>query len=98
MKYNAVIGYAGCDIAPGSMMHTHNIDFRNVDLDYSFCKDYRPTVPQTPETFLGYVRPTGKVATRNYIGIFAMSNCAATVTRRIADYFTPERLADYPQD
>lgn len=97
LKYNAVIGYAGCDIAPGSMMHTHNIDFRNVDLDYSFCKDYRPTVPQTPETFLGYVRPTGKVATRNYIGIFAMSNCAATVTRRIADYFTPERLADYPQ-
>lgn len=97
LKYNAVIGYAKYDIAPGCMMHTHNIDFKDVSLDYAFCTEYQPTVPQTSEFFWGYVRADGKAATRNYIGVFAMSNCAATVVRKIADFFGPEQLAAYPQ-
>jgi altronate hydrolase len=36
------------------------------------------------------------VATRNYIGIVATVNCSATVVHRIAEWFTPERLAAYP--
>lgn len=97
LKYNAVIGYAKHDIEPGSMMHTQAIDFQDVPLDYAFCSEYHPTEFEPPETFLGYVRSNGKVATRNYIGVFAMSNCAATAVRKIAAYFTPERLASYPQ-
>ena len=96
LKYNAVIGYAKCDVGPGCVMHNHNIEFKDVSLDYAFCSEYRPTERQTPATFQGYVRPDGKVGTRNYIGVFAMSNCAATAARRIADWFTPERLAAYP--
>jgi len=36
------------------------------------------------------------VATRNFIGIMSSVNCSSTAIRRIADWFTPERLADYP--
>lgn len=99
LKYNSVIGYADCDIEPGTMMHSHNINIDNVEKDYAFSRDYVPTeyVPegQRPK-FMGIVRPNGKVATRNYIGVFTASNCAATVVRKITNYFTPERLAAYP--
>lgn len=99
LKYNTVIGYADCDIEPGTMMHSHNINIDNVEKDYAFSRDYVPTeyVPegQRPR-FMGIVRPNGKVATRNYIGVFTASNCAATVVRKITNYFTPERLAAYP--
>lgn len=98
LKYNTVIGYADCDIEPGTMMHSHNINIDNVEKDYAFSRDYVPTeyVPegQRPR-FMGIVRPNGKVATRNYIGVFTASNCAATVVRKITNYFTPERLAAY---
>jgi len=52
-------------------------------------EDQRPT-------FMGFVRENGKVGTRNYIGVFTASNCAATVARKIAAHFTPERLRNYP--
>ena len=38
----------------------------------------------------------GKVATRNYIGILSTVNCSATVARGIADHYTRERLAAFP--
>ena len=99
LKYNTIIGYAAVDIEPGTMMHSHNISIDNVDKDYAFSRDYVPTeyvsVSQRP-TFMGYVRPDGKVGTRNYIGVFTASNCAATVVRKIANHFTPERLKGYP--
>lgn len=47
-------------------------------------------------TFQGIVRPDGRVATRNYIGVFVVGNCGATTARRIADWFTEARLADWP--
>ena len=37
-----------------------------------------------------------RVATRNYIGILSSVNCSATACRKIADWFTPERLAEFP--
>jgi altronate hydrolase len=47
-------------------------------------------------TFMGIVRGNGQVATRNYIGILSTVNCSATVVHKIAEWFTPERLAQYP--
>jgi altronate hydrolase len=47
-------------------------------------------------TFLGIVREDGRVATRNYIGVFVVGNCGATAARRVADWFTEERLASWP--
>ena len=45
---------------------------------------------------MGIVRADGRVATRNYIGILSTVNCSATVARGIADQFTRERLAAFP--
>ncbi len=100
LKYNTAIGCAVSDIRPGALMHNHNISMDDVDKDYAFSREYVPTayVPRDRRpTFQGFVRPNGKVGTRNYIGVFTASNCAATAARRIAGYFTPERLKAYPR-
>ena len=48
----------------------------------------KPTQYATePATFMGIVRPDGRVATRNYIGLLSTVNCSATVVRAIADHF-----------
>jgi altronate hydrolase len=95
-KYAQVIGYAATDIAPGDHVHTHNLDFRTTDADYEFSTDLRPVTPANSDTFMGYKRENGDVGTRNYIAIVTSVNCSATAARMIADHFTPERLAEYP--
>ncbi len=96
-KYAQTIGYAATDIAKGAHIHTHNLDFRNVDQVYEYATNLRPVDPVTkPDTFMGYRRDTGRVGTRNYIAVLTSVNCSATAARRIADYFTPDRLAAYP--
>ena len=98
-KYNVVIGFAASDIKAGSLVHSHNIEFRDFDRDYAFARDYEPVhlLPESERaSFQGIVRKNGQVATRNYIGVLSTVNCSATVVRRIADWFTPEKLADYP--
>ncbi|MDB5773578.1 MAG: Galactarate dehydratase [Burkholderia sp.] len=98
-KYNVVIGFAATDIPAGSFVHSHNTEFREFDRDYAHARDFRPVdlVPEANRaTFQGIVREDGRVATRNYIGILSTVNCSATVVRRIAEYFTEERLAEFP--
>ncbi len=99
LKYNVVVGFAAADIAPGSLVHGHNTEFREFDRDYAHASEYRPVdyLPAAEQaTFEGIVRADGRVATRNFIGILSTVNCSATVVRRIAEWFTPERLAAYP--
>lgn len=98
-KYDTVIGYASADLPAGTWMHSHNVLFDDVEKDYAFGRDYRPTEHFPPErraTFMGYRRANGQVGTRNTIGVFITVNCSATVARRIANHFTPERLAPWP--
>ncbi len=99
LKYGVIIGFAAQHIAAGDYVHNHNTRFDEVKHDYAYGVDYHPTalVPEAQRaTFQGIVRPDGRVATRNYIGIVSTVNCSATVAKKIADWFTPERLADYP--
>lgn len=96
-KYAQTIGYAAEDIAKGAHIHTHNLEFRNVDAAYEFGTNLRPVAPATtPDTFMGYKRATGRVGTRNYIAVLTSVNCSATAARMIAGHFTPEVLAPYP--
>ncbi len=98
-KYDTVIGFAARDIQAGEHVHTHNLRFEEFDRDPAFCADVRPVdfVPVAQQaTFQGIVRPDGRVATRNYIGVLSSVNCSATVCRRIAGWFTEERLAAWP--
>ncbi len=98
-KYAQVIGYAADDIAAGDHIHTHNVEFRNTRTEYEFSTNLRPVdpVPESErDTFMGFRRASGKVGTRNYIGILTSVNCSATAARMIADAFGPEELANYP--
>jgi len=100
-RYNQVIGTATQPIAPGQHVHTHNLAFS------SFARAHEPgagALPTEyvaqPATFMGIVRPDGRVATRNYIGVLTSVNCSATAARAIADHFRrdvrPEALAAFP--
>ncbi len=100
-RYNQIIGFASRDIAPGEHVHLNNLAMGDFERDYAFGADARPTQYITPAaTFQGIVRQDGpnrgRVATRNYIGILSTVNCSATVARGVADHFTRERLAAYP--
>ena len=97
VKYEQVIGYAAEDIAAGSHVHTHNLEFRNVDVAYEYGTNLRPARPADKvDMFQGYRRASGRVGTRNYIAVLTSVNCSATAARMIANHFTPEVLAAYP--
>lgn len=98
-KYAVTIGFAAADIAPGTLVHSHNIEFREFDRDYAHARDFKPVEllpPAERATFQGIVRPDGRVATRNYIGVLSTVNCSATVIQKMAAWFTEERLAVFP--
>lgn len=91
LKYGQIIGFAARDILAGEHVHAHNCVMGNLDKDYGFCRNARPTdfVPLAERAFFqGYRRANGKVGTRNYIGILTTVNCSATVARAIAQHFT----------
>ena len=97
IKYAQIIGYAREDIATGDHIHTHNIEFRATDHNYDYCVDNdAPAAATETKEFMGYQRADGQVGTRNYIAILASVNCSATAVQHIANAFTPEMLADYP--
>ncbi|MBR0663283.1 altronate dehydratase [Roseomonas hellenica] len=99
LKYQVTIGFAAEDLPAGTMLHNHNIEFREFDRDYAIGRDYVPVEP-IPDaerlTFEGYRRADGRVGTRNTIAIVSTVNCSATVSQVVAEHFTAERLAEFP--
>jgi altronate hydrolase len=93
-KYGQVIGVATADIAPGAHVHSHNMTMSSLREGARAGAVQRQ---ESPRTFEGYRRATGKVGVRNYIGVLTSVNCSATVARHIAE--AAERkglLDDYP--
>lgn len=100
-RYNQIIGTAKVDIAPGQHVHTHNLEFASFARDYAVGTGTHPTEHATePAHFMGIVRPDGRVATRNYLGVLTSVNCSATAARAIADHFrrdiNPKALEAFP--
>ena len=100
-RYNQVIGIAKADIAAGQHVHSHNLEFGNFAREHAAGEGATPTAyVAEPASFQGIVRPDGRVATRNYIGVLTSVNCSATVARAIADHFRrdihPRALERYP--
>ena len=89
-KYGQVIGVATADIAAGDHVHSHNLAF-DPDRRGGVAPAGKAPAPVLPEgdaaTFDGIVRPDGRVATRNYVGVLTTVNCSATAARAIADRF-----------
>lgn len=98
-KYGQIIGYAAEVIAAGQHVHSHNLEYRPVSQDYQYsidCIALEPVPESERATFQGYRRPSGKVGTRNYIGVLTSVNCSATAAKMIAAAFTPEVMAQFP--
>ena len=96
-RYNQVIGFATQPIEPGFHVHVHNLEVRDFARDYAYGEAYQPTAfVREPATFQGIVRPDGRVATRNYIGILSTVNCSATVAKHVARAFEGGALDEFP--
>jgi len=85
-RYGQVIGRAKIPIDAGRHIHTHNLSFEELVLDYEFPVTEIPIPGARADapTFLGYQREDGRVGTRNYIAVVAASNCAAHTADLIA--------------
>lgn len=99
-KYGQIIGFATSGIGVGEHVHTHNLEFRAFTRDHQAGASARATrLVAEPEriTFEGIVRPDGRVATRNYLGLLTSVNCSATAAKLIARHFSaPGVLDDFP--
>jgi altronate hydrolase len=102
-RYGQIIGFATAPIAAGEHVHVHNCGMGDFSKDYAWGVDARPTdYTNSPASFMGIVRPDGRVATRNYIGILTSVNCSAHVASLVADTFRRnpvtghDPLADFP--
>lgn len=87
LKFGQIIGFAHQAIRPGEHVHTQNCDFAAVSRDYEFALDAKPEVllPIAERAvFQGFRRASGRVGTRNYIGILTSVNCSASVAKFIA--------------
>jgi altronate hydrolase len=97
LKFGQPIGFASTDIQPGEWVHTHNVGLGELRRDYEIGTALiDPPRPAKQRTFMGYRRPDGRAATRNYIGIVSTVNCSATSSKYIADAFDSSILADFP--
>jgi altronate hydrolase len=99
-KYGQTIGFAREVISPGEHVHTHNVAVHDFDRDCQIGVDATPidyVPPERGRTFQGFVRPGGKVGTRNYVSVISSVNCSASVSKYVADRFkTPEFRRQYP--
>ena len=97
-RYGQIIGFAQGDIAAGEHVHTHNLVCKEYARDYTAGTNVSPIPPaREARSFQGYLRPDGKVGTRNYIAIISTVNCSASVSHFIKERFRSEDLRrDFP--
>jgi len=87
-KFGYPIGRATRAIATGQHVHTHNVSTALGGAgDYGYHPEDAPAAGARapfPATFHGYVRPDGRVATRNEIWVLPTVGCVARTAERIA--------------
>jgi altronate hydrolase len=97
-KYGQIIGFASENIAPGDLVHVHNVSANAFERDYAFCRDCPPPSPRPePRFWMGYDRGDGRFGTRNYIAIISTVNCSASTSKYISERFrATDLLKQYP--
>ncbi len=98
-KYGQPIGVATASIRVGDHVHTQNLGMSDHERDYEFGTEaIPPPLPDFGErpTFLGYRRASGRVGTRNYIGVVTSVNCSATTAKFVAEQFRGPALDAFP--
>ena len=90
-KYGQIIGFATGRVPAGSWVHVHNVKADLFDRDFAHASEAAPTQPRFEgRTFRGYLRPDGRVGTRNYVVVISAVNCSASTSRLVADRFRGE--------
>ncbi len=97
-RYGHVIGVASSPIRPGDHVHLHNLRQADSPRDDQDEPDEAPlprVPPSAPRYFEGYLRPDGRVGTRNYVAIVSTVNCSASVSHLVRDRFR-DVTREYP--
>ncbi|MEM7231926.1 MAG: UxaA family hydrolase, partial [Planctomycetota bacterium] len=97
LRYGERIGTAAQPIAAGALVHTNEIEASSLlEEPERHIASAVPAKPDTIEgkTFLGYIRPDGRVGTRNYIALVSTVNCSAFVVKEAARR-SAELVAEY---
>jgi len=79
LKYGQVIGFATQPIGPGEWVHVHNLNVGRLSdpaLDDLATEIPPDPIPIPDRYFLGFRRPDGRAATRNYILLASTVECA----------------------
>jgi altronate hydrolase len=89
IKYGYPIGVASVDIPAGSHVHVHNVrgnlSEKLDSLRFAKASDSRKNLAsRASDTFLGYRRPDGRVATRNEVWIVNTVGCVNVASEKIA--------------
>lgn len=86
IKFGFPIGHATRAIAAGEHVHTHNV---TTSLQRTGAYLYRPAFDAADDgrngTFMGYVRPDGRVGTRNEIWVLPTVGCVGRTATKIAE-------------
>ncbi len=98
VKYGQIIGTATAPIAAGAHVHVQNLGMGQHRQGYGFGEAAQALPPvEVPAIFRGFHRPSGRVGTRNYLGILTSVNCAGSVARFIAEEASrQDLLAQFP--
>ncbi len=98
VKYGQIIGFASRPIKAGSWVHVQNTKADLFERDYAYSTAVPPAEKATDvRTFPGFLRPDGRVGTRNYIAVISTVNCSAGTSRFVADRFRDgDWRRDYP--
>src|SRR6266481_5643864 len=90
LRYGQVIGRAKRPIEPGQHIHTQNLAYEELELNYEFPSGEipYPAAPAKVPTFMGYVREDGRVGTRNYIAVAVILGLGCEVNQ-IDHYLGP---------
>jgi altronate hydrolase len=99
LRYGQYIGQASRAIRTGEWVHTHNLELpesarAGIQHPRPVRTDAGPAEPVP--VFQGYRRADGRVGTRNFFAVISTVSCSAQTAMAIAAYFTPERMAAYP--
>ena len=96
LKYGQSIGVASCLIEPGQHVHTQNLSNRHDVAERIESTEPPPPPDPIRRTFEGFVRPDGRVGTRNYVAVLSTVNCSATVCHKVVQRFDAERMKRWP--
>lgn len=85
-KYGQPIGVATRDIAPGELVHSHNLATAlSGELDYAPAQTGAPPIDDHEAgTWQGYLRADGRAATRNEIWILPTVGCVGLTAEQVA--------------